>query len=289
MAFQCLHCTASYVEAEPLIGGGFRCPNCKASISPSDLEALYGPVTKGAAQFTCYRCAGHSFFGMTGQLTELAHNFWHCDVPGGCKALYVFPVSTIEKQCAFSLGKVGCKETVYVDTTEDIANSQFYCMSHAIPSIFMGNHQCTHQRFMAADYRFGPLEEWKCLDCTVWYHAKYADYRPTMPMPPPKYSVVPNQAAARQTPAPNPFLNNTTPNPFAAPMGLGAAIAAAMGGWHGGLLNTDDEPITPTLPPKPAGRCTQCKRELSATMDAYYGRDFDEAAKCSPCRAGRRH
>lgn len=36
------------------------------------------------------------------------------------------------------------------------------------------------------------------------------------------------------------------------------------------------EPVKPT--------CIRCSKELSATLDAYYGRDEWEARKCSGCR-----
>jgi hypothetical protein len=41
----------------------------------------------------------------------------------------------------------------------------------------------------------------------------------------------------------------------------------------------------------PAGKptCTACRREMSEALDAYYGRDPVEAAKCADCRHGRKH
>jgi hypothetical protein len=41
------------------------------------------------------------------------------------------------------------------------------------------------------------------------------------------------------------------------------------------------------LPVPERPKCTTCKRELSKEMDAYYGKDPKEAAKCTPCRFGR--
>jgi len=35
---------------------------------------------------------------------------------------------------------------------------------------------------------------------------------------------------------------------------------------------------------KPGNWCTKCKRELSSLLDAYYGRDPDQAKRCVKCR-----
>lgn len=40
--------------------------------------------------------------------------------------------------------------------------------------------------------------------------------------------------------------------------------------------------------PKDHGLCTQCRAALCPELDAYYGKDPDEALKCTPCRLGRR-
>lgn len=36
--------------------------------------------------------------------------------------------------------------------------------------------------------------------------------------------------------------------------------------------------------PEAEGKCLKCGRELSATLDAYYGKDPKEARKCVKCR-----
>lgn len=42
------------------------------------------------------------------------------------------------------------------------------------------------------------------------------------------------------------------------------------------------------LPPPDRPRCTTCRAELCAELDAYYGRDLVGSGKCDMCRRGRR-
>lgn len=46
---------------------------------------------------------------------------------------------------------------------------------------------------------------------------------------------------------------------------------------------TDREPVTPVMM-KLRPLCTECCKEMSETLDIYYGRDPFEAKKCKDCR-----
>lgn len=51
--------------------------------------------------------------------------------------------------------------------------------------------------------------------------------------------------------------------------------------WEFDLDVPEDEPYDLTK------RCVVCRVEISPFLDAYYGKDFGEAGKCSNCRDGR--
>lgn len=276
LSFHCLHCTASYTQADPMPGGGFICPGCFAPHTPKDLEAAYGKTTGGT--FYCPNCLPHGYHGLTGNLTELAKGFCHCDASGGCKSLFVFPVTTAQHQCHHP----GCSEVVHIDPQVTFQVT-YFCSTHAAglptyPSAAVGVG-CKHPHKTSAGFIYGPLPEWKCIDCQEWFEADYASFRPALnPYSVPVYS---SMKTARTGAAPPP------PVPLPAPVLTSPSWGGGFG-WFGGGMGAPIKKSEPKVESPKGGFCTGCGLALSSYLDAYHGKDPIEAGKCSVCRHGRK-
>ncbi len=270
--FQCIGCPANFNIAPvhwDSTGAiaGFSCPSCAVPHYKADLWPLYGPHNLVFLATTC-KCGGAA--------TKLATGI---DLCGGCGRIYNFSIPFRNLVCPAP----SCKEQVFQPS--HCLRVQYFCQTHQPnPPLILASNVCSHNRMMAHDYLQGLLEDWMCIDCQMWFHGKFSDFRPMVGNPFPDYqpiSSVGMAAGGIASSAGQPI--SISGGGFGISLNTGWTIGnVVVGQW----IEGSDDWFTASKAADPK-KCSRCDIELCKELDACYDKDGD-ATLCDPCRRGRR-